>query len=204
MPKNKRFVLIRKWRKEVSRSIKATYFSKFPDFDPHMLSDLTEIEKEFRCRIFLWGRRSQFAKYECFRKSPYMAPTDYDHFVDLILSDSEIELSLENVGLVFNFDETIPPKIRMKRKTWTLFEAIAIAKQPTLEENISELRAVVKKLETEWGKPAFHFADARDFFRKFKTNPQIWSVNTVNENQICREKIWDRRGSPKVIGMFSY
>ena len=174
--------------------------SKFPDFDPNFLSEIHEIEKKLRCRIYLWGRRSQFGNYECFRRSPFMSKSAYDNFVDIILTDAEIELSLVNCGLILDIDETIPDKFRKKRETFTLFEALAIAKNPELETKVSALRSKVESLEHAWGKSEFHIADASDFYREFKMSVQIWSLNTTGEKSIFRQKVFDRRGSPKLIG----
>ena len=129
-----------------------------------------------------------------------MPKSAYDNFVDIILTDAEIELSLVNCGLILDIDETIPEKFRKKRETFTLFEALAIAKNPELETKVSALRSKVESLEHAWGKSEFHIADASDFYREFKMSVQIWSFNTTGEKSIFRQKVFDRRGSPKLIG----
>ena len=204
LDRNGRRVLVRKWKKQILKSVDKDFVTKFPDFEPQFLSNLYEIEVELRCRIYLWGRRSKFGKkYECFRHSPYMPPTKYDNYVDIILVDAELELNLEKCGLIFDIDTTIPYDVRFKRKTWTIFEAAAIHKKPELEENVFDLRSVVTKLEAEWGRPEFHFADAKEFFKQFRLCVQVWTINDVSDSGVFRYKIFDQRGEPKLIGVFS-
>ena len=129
-----------------------------------------------------------------------MPKSAYDNFVDLILPDAEIELSLTNCGLILDIDEAIPEKLRNKRQLFTLFETLAIAKCPKIESEISALRSKVESLEQEWGKSEFHIDDASEFYRRFKMNVQIWSVNSTGPKSVIREKVFDRRGAPKLIG----
>ena len=98
--------------------------AKYPNFDPDNPDDLYEIEKLFRCRVHLWGKRATYGKYERIRASPYLAPANYDFHVDIILRDIEfadIEITLVNCGVCLDIDKTIPTDIRIKRQTWTLF-----------------------------------------------------------------------------------
>lgn len=202
LPTNQFRNKVSRLKKKVSTTIEEEYVSKFPEFDPNILSDLHEIEKSLRCRIYLWGRRSQFGKYECFRKSPFMPKSTYDNFVDVLLTESEIELSLINCGLILDIDETISENLRDKRQNFTLFEALAIAKRPEIKNKIALLRSYVESLEQEWGKSDFHIEDATNFYRKFKMNVQIWSINSTGPRSIIREKVFDRRGMPKLVGEF--
>ena len=158
MTNTERCNLKRKWRKNISRTINENYLSKFPDYNPAYLSDLHEIEKKFRCRIHLWGKRSNRGEYKCLRQSPFMEPSTYDFHVDFILPDATLELTLKNSGVILNMDDTIPYEIREKPKTWRLFEAVAIQKNPELKQNLSGLRSTVKKLETEWSRSVFEIS----------------------------------------------
>lgn len=202
--KIKRRNLIRAWRNEISTTTQKDLISKCPVFRPLVYDDLPKIEKQFRCRIYLWGKRSQRAKYECVRKSPYMRTSAYDNFIDLILTDIEIE-SLIDVSVIFDIDEISPDQRKKQNpQTYTLFEAIAIEKNPELDGSITRLRQKVKSFENEWGKSEFHIADAIEFYKKFKINIQIWNINQKPGcRNFIREKIFDRRGMPKVIGVFS-
>ena len=132
-----------------------------------------------------------------------MSSSAYDNFVDIILTDAEVELSLENCGIIFDIDESIPIENRRKRETWTLFEAVAIQKDVRLETKTSALRSRVQALEDQWGKTEFHTVDAKEFFKMFKLNIQIWNIGQTGRRNIIREKIFDRFGMPKLIGKFS-
>ena len=194
-----------KWKKDIVKSLGKDYLEKYPHFDPDNLDDLYEIEKFFRCRIHLWGKRAKNGKYERIRPSPYLAPADYDFHVDIILRDIEfadIEITLVNCGVCLHVDKILPPEIRIKRKTWTLFEALAIQKNPKLQDEISALREKTRLFETEWAKEKFHIADAKDFYKQFHANVQIWNKSASRNRKVFREKIFDRIGMPKLIGRF--
>ena len=193
----------RKWRKEVSKTICENYISKLPDYDPKVLDDLYKIEKEFRCKIYLWGKKFREGKYQCFREGKQMPVTDFDDHIDVILENPELEISLDNAGLIFEVDETFPPETRLVRKTWSLFEAYAIQKNPNLMTDVSGLRTATEKAEADWGKLNFHVDDGREFYEKFKVNVQIWTINQIGTNRVFRHKVWDRYGMPKLIGTTS-
>ena len=200
LSKSERKTHFRKWRKEVSKDISEKYLSKFPDYDSTVSDNLYKIEKEFRCKIYLWGKKSREGKYQCFREGKQMPVTDFDDHVDIILEHSELEITLNNVGLILEVDETFPPETRLVRKTWSLFEAYAIQKNQKLMTDVSGLRCATEKAEADWGKLNFHVDDAREFYEKFKANVQIWTINQIGSNRVFRHKVWDRRGMPKLIG----
>ena len=200
LSKSERKTHSRKWRKEVSKDICEKYLSKFPDYDSTVLDDLYKIEKEFRCKIYLWGKMFREGKYQCLREGKQMPATDFDDHVDVILENPELEINLNNVGLILEVDETFPPETRLLRKTWSLFEAYAIQKNPKLITNVACLRSATEKAEADWGKLNFHVDDAIEFYEKFKVNVQIWTINQIGPNRVFRHKVWDRRGMPKLIG----
>ena len=207
MSKSLRPNLIKKWKNDISQSIGNDYLGKSPNFDPNNLDDLYEIEKIFRCRIHLWGKQARLGKYECIRASPFLESAKYDFHVDVILRDidfADIEISLVNCGVILDIEKTLPANIRKKRSKWTLFEALAIHKNPKLETAIHALRDKVRIFETEWKNETFHTDDAREFYAKFHANVQIWNINEIRQNKVIREKVFDRRGMPKLIGQFLF
>ena len=203
MSKSLRPNMVKKWKKFISQNIGNDYLEKSPNFDPNNLDDLYEIEKLFRCRIHLWGKRARLGKYECIRASPFLASAKYDFHADIILHDIDFaEISLVNCGVILNLDTTLNANIRKKRCKWTLFEALAIQKNQKLETEIHALREKVRMFETEWNNETFHIDDASEFYKKFHANIQIWNVNEIRQNKVIREKVFDRRGMPKLIGQF--
>ena len=205
MSKNQRRNIVRKWKNEISKNIGNDYLGKYPNFDSNNSDGLYEIEKIFRCRIHLWGKRTRLGKYECIRASPFFASAKYDFHADIILRDidfADIEISLINCGVILDIEKTLPVDIRKKRCKWTLFEALAIQKNPKLETKIVELREKVRIFETEWENETFHVDDAREFYEKFHASVQIWNINEIRQNKVIREKVFDRRGMPKLIGEF--
>ena len=201
IPKSLRPNLIKKWKKDISENIGNDYLGKFPNFDPNNLDHLHEIEKIFRCRIHLWAKRTRLGKYECIRASPFLA--NYDFHADIILRDfADIEISLDNCGVILDIDKTLPVNIRKKRCKWTIFEALAIQKNPELETQIYALREKVRIFETEWKNETFHVDDAREFYEKFHANVQIWNKKSRRDRTVVCKKVFDRRGMPKLIGRF--
>ena len=204
--RNQRNSMIQSWKRQIRKNLNEDFILKCPDYDATCLSDLEKIEKIFRCRIYLWGQRTIRTKFECLRHSPYMPKSAYDNYVDVILTNVSIELSFENAGVIFDIDDTtgLPEDVRIKRQTWTLFEAVAIQKQPRLETKVTALREKVSLLETEWGKSEFHIADSREFRQKFQLTVQIWNIIEQFEGRsVMREKVFDTLGMPKLIGQFS-
>lgn len=200
LSKNQRGNLIRKWKSEISQAIAEEYLGKFSNFNPEDTNYIFKLEKIFRCRIVIWGQESAFAKIECFRRSFFMPPENYDNFVDLMLPDNQ--LTLNNVTLLLDVDESLPTESRKRfnPQTWTLFECVAIQKNPALAMKITDLRETVKTLEEKWGRSSCHLADAEKFYKIFKMNLQIWNIYQSGTRNIFREKIFDRRGMPKLIG----
>ena len=165
------------------------------------MDSLYEIEEELRCRIYLWGQRATRGKYDCVRTSPFMLASNFDTYVDIILDcDHENAISTENVGVIFDIDKIIPEESRCKKQSWTLFQAAAIKKYPKLENKISGLREKVAQMELEWNRSEWHFADGSEFYTKFKLGVQVWNINSCGRRKVIREKIFDRYGSPKLIG----
>ena len=129
-----------------------------------------------------------------------MEASEYDVVLDVIVPYSEIEISLMDVRLVLDVDEAFPEEIRFKRKRLTLFEAASLFKNPELKKSLNCWRAETQKLQTQWGRKSVHTIDAKEFYRTFKLSLQIWSIRSHGENTLNRQKIFDRRGSPKLIG----
>ena len=177
------------------------YLKKFEKIDIDAgLSQITDIEQIMRCKIFVWTRPTVHSKWDCFRYAPFMEKNSYDNFVDIIVEFSPDMISLRNVGLILDVDESFPSHLRLKRTKWTLFESVALHKNPKLRESVHKLRCQVENLEESWGKSYFHAEFGTEFYKKFKLSLQIWRIFSIGENKICREKFFDRRGAPKLIG----
>ena len=186
------------------RIVEEEYKPKIPEFD-HLESGtkLRQIETLFRVKIFLWVHPTRQSKWECVRRPMFMPKTEYDHCIDIVLDQYfPGQISLDNCGLILDIDETIPANCRMPRDRWTLFEALAIFRNPELRTNISLLRARVEELETIWGRKTMHCADAEEFYARFKASPQIWLTSEARNRVIRRDKIFDQPGFPNLIGSF--
>ena len=187
----------------MEKMIASEYVSKVPDFEASNGGNrLPEIEKKFRCKIFLWACPSRDSKWECIRVAPFMASETFDYVVDAIVDYTEGEISLFNARLVLNVDELLPEENRLKRTRWTIFEALAIYTNPKLKGTVEKLRSVVDELEQKWGRESVHIADATEFYKMFKMSLQVWCITSCGVRKIRRDKIFDRKGYPKLIGMF--
>ena len=172
-----------------------------PDFDPITSGNsLMEIEKLFRCKIYCWRTSSVRSKWECYRHSPYIA--EYDTIVDVIIDYNNASLSLANVGVVLDVDETFPESIRYKRKRWTIFEATALTKNPELKDSIHNLREKTFEFEKLWGRKSVHIVEAKEFWQKFNLSLQVWSIAEDEHNHVRRLKVFDYPKYPSFIGMF--
>ena len=201
--KNERYNFIRrtKGKKSFGEDVQQKYLSKMPEFDPLNAGDsLRELETLFRCKIYCWTTASARSKWECCRHSPYI--TDYDTVVDIIIEYDPVKISLMNVGLVLDVEETFSKSNRYKRKNWTILEATAMMKNPELQDTIEKLREEVAKLEQIWGKQSVHIADAKQFWTKFKLSLQVWSTTYDAFNHVGRFKVFDYPRFPNLIGMF--
>ena len=176
-----------------------------PNFDPTETDQMRVIESTFRVKIFVWSHPSSESKWNCIRRPQVMLSDNFDTFIDLIIDrdqDDATNFSLINCGLILNVDEAIPAQKRIKRTRYTIFEALAILKNPNLKSEISKLREKVKELESVWGRKTVHCADAREFYKIFKASLQIWITSEDRKNGIRRNKVFDQAGFPNLIGSF--
>ena len=188
-------------KKKLPKLVSDKYLPKMPDFDPIKSGDsLIEIEKLFRCKIYCWTTASTRSKWECCRHSPYIS--DYDTVVDIIIEYDPVKISLMNVGLVLEPDDTFPEDVRYQRKSWTILEATAQMKNPDLKHTIVKLRKAVAELERLWGRKSVHIADAKEFWMTFKLSLQVWTTTYDNFNHVGRFKVFDYPRFPNLIGMF--
>ena len=198
--KDRKKFLIRA-KRAIAQKIDEDYSSKIVDFMPEDAGHkLHEIESTFRCKIYCWRNFSSRSPWECIRYSPFMSKSSYDTIVDIIVPYSEVKISLQNVGLVLDVDKTFPAEKRFKRHKWTLFESLAIFRNPELRSTISDLRQKTQKLQTEWARDSVHTIDSKEFKKTFNVCLQIWKKIYVTENKIERIKTSDRLGTPKLIG----
>ena len=195
---------IRKTKQHLARKINEEYLSSFPAFDILDAEDkLSVIEAHFRVKINCWRTFSSKAKWECVRISPFMDRDSYDTEIDIIIKYSEIRISLLNVGLILQIDETLPHKIRYKRRSWTIFECLALYENPDLEEKIIPLRQESRKLQQIWDQKSVRTKDIRKFYDLFKVSPQIWKKKHLNK-KVKRNKIFDIPSVPKLKGQVKY
>ena len=163
---------------------------------------LPEIEKKFRCKIYLWASPSRQSKWECIRFAPHMSRETYDFAIDVVVDYTEGEISLFNAGLILGVDENFPIEVRLKRSRWKIFEALALFKNPRLEDSVEKLRSEVEDLEQKWNRKTVHISEAAEFHKLFKISLQVWCISSCGVNKIRRDKIFDRKGAPKLIGRF--
>ena len=199
--KNEKFKVLKRGRRFVKSKVTSQYLDQFQAVDTDLgLSEISKIEKISRCKIFVWTRPSIQSKWDCIRSPPYMPSNSYDNFVDIIVQYSNDLISLKNAGLILDVDESFPEHLRLKKKKFTLLEAVAIQKNPNLISSVGKTRLEVQKLEEIWGKNKFYAEDSAEFRRKFKLSLQLWRIIELGDNKIFREKLSDRRGTPKLIG----
>ena len=129
-----------------------------------------------------------------------MEHSSYDTEIDIIVEYNPAKISLLNVGLILDIDEILPERIRFKRLRWTIFEAVALFRNPALESSIVLLRQEIQKLQTLWGRKSVHTIHAKEFFKKFKMSLQIWKTTPISIGKVERTKIFDTFQNPKIIG----
>ena len=176
-----------------------------PNFDPNETDKLRVIESTFRVKIFVWSHPSSKSKWNCIRRPQVMLSDNFDSFIDVVIDRDESNttaFTLINCGLILNVDETIPAQKRVQRSRFTIFEALAILKNPNLKSGISKLRESVKELESVWGRKTVHCADAREFYKIFKASLQIWITTEDRKKGLKRDKVFDQAGFPNLIGSF--
>ena len=197
--KRRKFILEKK--RSLPRIINDEYLPNFPAFNVLDAGNkLSVIEARFRCKINCWRTLSSKAKWECIRPSPFMEDSSYDTEIDIIVEYNPATISLLNVGLILDIDETLPEKIRFKRERWSIFEAIALFKNPDLESKIVLLRQETQKLQTLWGRKSVHTINAKEFFKTFKVSLQIWKTKQKSNGKVERTKLFDTFNNPKIIG----
>ena len=198
-----RLNFIRAGKRQLPKKINEEYLPNFPAFNILDAEDkLSVIEAHFRVKINCWRTLSSKAKWECIRSSPFMDESNYDTEIDIIVEYDPMKVSLLNIGLILDIDETLPEKIRLKRTRYTIFEALALFKNPSLESRILLLRQETRKLQTLWGRKSVHTIHAKEFFKKFKISLQIWKKTQVWDRRKECTKLFDTFQNPKLIGKF--
>ena len=192
-------------KRAITHKIDENYLSKISDFVPEDAGNkLQEIESVFRCKIYCWQKYSTFSKWKCIRRSPVTSESAFDTIVDIIVPFNEVKISLQDVKLVLDADKTFPIEKRFRREKWTLFESLAILKNPELRNTICELRVETQKLENMWGKESVHTIDSKEFKKLFNVSLQIWKKIHISDTKVERIKTSDRLGTPKLIGRVHY
>ena len=192
---------IRAKKRHLPKTVYEEYLPSFPAFNIlDAGSKLSVIEAHFRVKINCWQTLSPRAKWECVRPSPFMEDSSYDTEIDIIVEYHPANISLLNVGLILDIDEALPERIRLKRSRYTIFEAIALFKNPALESSIVLLRKETQNLQTLWGRKSVHTINFIEFFKKFKIALQIWKKTQTSSERVERTKLFDTFYNPKIIG----